>query len=80
MVMALEFRASLAVHIIAANPLSHASLSPSGSNVVNALCEEALKQQETWLVVEGCWFWKSVECKYLSDGWRWWFMSFSSPS
>lgn len=61
--MALEFCASLAVHIIAANPLSHASLSPSGSKVVNALYEEALKQQGTWLVVEGCWLWKSVQCK-----------------
>lgn len=63
MVMALEFCTSLAVHVIAANPLSHASLLPSGSKAVNALCEEALKQQGTWLVVEGCWFWKSAECK-----------------
>lgn len=54
MVMTLEFCASLAVRIIAANPLSHASLSPSGSKVVNALCKEALKQQEKWRVVEGC--------------------------
>lgn len=43
MVMALEFCASLAVNIIAANPLSHASLLPSGSKVVYALYEEALE-------------------------------------
>lgn len=67
--MALEFCASLAFHIIAANPLSHASLLPSGSKVVNTLCEEAFKQQETRLVVEGCWPWKSVECKICPVRW-----------
>lgn len=46
MVMALEFCASLAVHMIAASPLSRASLSPSGSKVVNAFCEEALNSKK----------------------------------
>lgn len=49
MVMALEFCASLAVRIIAANPLSYASLLPSGSKVVNALCEEALNSKKRGL-------------------------------
>lgn len=73
MVMALEFCASLAVHMIAANPLSHASLLPSGSKIVNALCEEALNSQKYCsgrLLVLEVWSARSV----LSDGWRWWFI------
>lgn len=59
--------ASLTVHVIATNPLSCASLSPSGSKLVNALREEALKCQETWFVVKISWFWKGVQVLYLSD-------------
>lgn len=79
-VMALEFCASPAVHVIATNPLSHASLSPSGSKLDNALCKEALERQETQFVVKVGWFWKGGEYKFctcqIALCWRWWFMSF----
>lgn len=80
MVMPLEFCASLAVHMIAANPLSHASLLPSGSKVVNALCEEALNSQKycsgRLLVLEECGV-QDLYCQMAGDGGL---LSFSPPS
>lgn len=80
MVMALEFCASLAVHMIAANPLSHASLLPSGSKVVNALCEEALDSQKycsgRLLVLEECGV-QDLYCQMAGGGGL---LSFSPPS
>lgn len=71
--MALEFCASLAVHIIAANPLQDLKLLMLYVRKLltarNVACSRRL------LVLEEC----GVQDLYLSDGWRWWFMSFPSP-
>lgn len=55
-ILALKFSACLAIRLFAINPLVHATQSPSGPQLINALCEEALQWQEHcseyWVVLE----------------------------